>query len=223
MKKFNYKFAVKILLRKLNMLTVEEVQWLFRLYRSEHTEFYLRGQSGKLYGATSATICVVWNWVKPQDFASSLPTRFEGGPVSVSRLQTYYNGTFVTFLVDRIMLCHQRCDTPLAWLVRFDPTSTRAIWDQLRDNVPDTMKKYSAHPKTREALTQRTLFNLDNPVVEVVNIGGYQVPIHENGVQGCVMPREEHIHPHSIGYDQPTVALDDLYLWSSDGQTGLYA
>jgi hypothetical protein len=220
MKKFNYKFALKILLRKLNMLTVAEAQWLFRLYCNEHTEFCLRGQTGKLYGSSAATLSVDWTWIAGEDFASSVPTRFEGGP---PLRRAYYNGTLVTFLVDRIMLRHLRCETPLAWLVRFDPTSTTAIWDQLAASIPDTMKKYSVHPKTKEALSQRTLFDLDNPVVEVVNIGDYGVQIHENGVQGYGMPRAGHTHPHSFGYDQPMPSLDEIYMWSGVGPTGLYA
>jgi hypothetical protein len=220
MKKFNYKFALKILLRKLNMLTVAEAQWLFRLYLSERTEFCLRGTSGKLYGSSAATLSIDWTWIKGRDFASGIPTRFEGGP---PLCRAYYNGTLVTFLVDRIMLCHLRRGTPLAWLVRFDPTSTRAIWDQLAASIPENMRAYSIHPKTKVAPTQRTLFDLDNPVVEVVKIGSYEVPIHENGVQGCVMPREGYTHPHSVGYDQSRNLTDGLCSWSGAGQTGLYA
>lgn len=223
MKKFNYKFAIKVLLRKLNMLTVAEAQWLFRLYRIEHSEFCLRGQTGTLYGSSAESLCVDWNWVKGSDFASSLPTRFEGGPAGVNHQREYYNGTLVTFLVDRIMLCHQRRDAHIAWLVRFDSTSTKAIWEQLKDRIPAAMQKYSVHPKGVEALTQKTLFDLDNPIVEMVNVGSYQVPIHENGVQGCGLPREGYTHPHSVGYDQATGTLDGLCLLPGDGQTGLYA
>ena len=206
-KSYNYRFAVRILLRKLNKLTVAEVQWLFRLYRSEHVKFNVRGQTGMLYAASMALI-YNWTWIKPQDFASNLLTRFEGGPVSVNHRQAYYNGTLVTFLVDRIMLHHQRYGTSLIWLLRFSAEDARVIWHQLKDSTPGTLKKYSVHPKRAEAPTQKTLFDLDNPVVEMVNVGDCQIPIHENGVQGCVPPQG--------------LRVDGLYLWSDYDQTGVY-
>lgn len=221
MKKFSYKFAMKVLLRKLNTLTVGEAQWLFRLYCNEHTEFCLRGQTGMLYAATAATIFSDWKWVKPQDFASGLPVRFEGGPAGENHQRAYYNGTLVTFLVDRIMLCHQRCGTSMAWLVRFDQESTRAIWDQLKNSIPDTMRKHSTHPETVDILTQQTLFDIDNPITEIANVSGFKIPIHENGIQGYMLPQVGDTHPHSVGYNQPTLT-DGLYLWSSDSQTGVY-
>lgn len=200
MKKLNYKFVLKIFLRKLNMLTVIEVQWLFRLYKCEHTKFWLRGQSGKLYRSTSATLRSDWIWIKGQDFASSIPTRFEGGPAGVDNIRKYYSGTLVTVLLDRIMLRYQRCDTPITWLVRFDSTSTKAIWDQLDNSIPETMRKYSSYPKTEESPTQRTLFDLNNPVTETVILGNHQIPIYENGVQGWGTPPESFLQ--SVGCDR---------------------
>lgn len=161
MKKFNYKFAMRILLRKLGMLTVAEVQWLLRLYGGEHITFYLRGQSGQLYQSTSATLIQARFWIKAPDFASSVLVKFMGGPQGSDK-RGYYDGTLVTFLVDRIMLRHLRSDNPLSWLVRFDVTSTKAIWDQLKDSIPDSLRKYSTPPKTALALTQYTLFDVDN-------------------------------------------------------------
>lgn len=221
MKKFSYKFAIKVLLRKLSTLTVGEVQWLLRLYGIEHAQFSLRGSSGKLYCTSSASLSTDWTWIKPLDSARGIPIRFEGGPAGVNSRLAYYNGTLVTFLIDRIMLCHQRCGTPIAWLVRFDTESTKAIWDQLETRVPVKLRKHSSHPETSEAPTQRTLFDIDNPVVEVINVGGHEIPIHENGVQGCVMPREGYVHPHSVGYDQPMSTLDDLYMCDGVGLTGV--
>ncbi len=216
-KKFSYKFALKVLLRKLSTLTVAEAQWLFRLYGVEHAQFFLRGSSGKAYGSSAASLSIDWTWIKPHDVAKGVPTRFEGGPAGASHRREYYNGTLVTVLIDRIMLCHQRCGTPIAWLVRFDQDSTKSIWDQLHDRIPEVLRRFSTHPDTTEAPVQRTLFDLDNPVVEVINIGGYGVPIHENGVQGCVMPREDYPHPHSVGYAQPMSTLDSLYMCSGEG------
>ncbi len=213
-KKFSYKFALKVLLRKLSTITVAEAKWLFRLYGIEHAQFFLRGSSGTFYGSSSASLSIDWTWIKPHDVARGVPTRFEGGPC---RKLAYYNGTLVTVLVDKLLLRHLQCDAPIAWLVRFDQDSTKSIWDQLHDRIPEVLRRYSSHPGTSEAPTQRTLFDLDNPVVEVINIGGYEVPIHENGVQGCVMPREGHTHPHSVGYDQPMSTLDALYMCSGEG------
>ncbi len=195
MKKFNYKFALKVLLNKLSTITVAEAQWLFRLYSVEHAEFFLRGSSGKAYGSSAASLSIDWTWIKPHDVARGVPTRFEGGP---SCKLAYYNGTLVTVLVDKLLLRHLQCDAPIAWLVRFDSDSTKSIWDQLHGRIPATLEKFSTHPDTPDVPWQRTLFDLDNPVVEVVNIGGYEVPIHENGVQGCAMPREDYIHPPEL-------------------------
>ncbi len=146
------------------MLTVAEAQWLFRLYNAEHNEFCLRGLTGLLTGASAATLNTDYTWIKSWNFASGIPTRFVGGP---PRCRAYCNGTLVTFLVDRIMLCHLRYNTPMAWLVRFDSTATKAIWTQLADKIPKNMRKYSVHPWTKEARTQQTLFELDDSVLEL--------------------------------------------------------
>lgn len=177
MKKFNYKFAMRILLRKLNMLSVLEAQWLLRLYCSEHIAFYLRGQSGKLYQSTSATLSQTWFWIKGPDFASSVAMKFVGGPMGAAPVgagyqRKYYNGTLVTFLVDRIMLLHLRSDNPLSWLVRFDSTSAQAIWDQLKDSIPASLQKYSLPPEVGITLKQRTLFDVGSPTKKCVHLRG---------------------------------------------------
>jgi hypothetical protein len=148
MREFKYKFALAILLRKLSKLTVAEAQWLVRLYHSEHVAFNLRGEN--VVCASSAKLCFCAKPIKTTDFASDVKVWFYGGPPgqTLGTGRAYYAGTFVTFILDQIMLQHAQYGTPLAWLVRFNPDKAEAIWTQLKERVPLKMRRFSTHPKS---------------------------------------------------------------------------
>lgn len=178
--------TIKILTKKLKRLTVAEVQWLLRLYVHQYSDFCVIDTSEYIYAATSKTMGDDCSWISPDNPAALVQIRFDGGPAGVDTACTYYEGSFITFAIDRILLSHQTMGISYAWLIRFDGNSNRPIWAQLDDRIPEQLEGNSRPPKQDVVFKQKMLFSdyCDDPVSEYVQIGGKIIPIHESGSQG---------------------------------------
>lgn len=220
------RLLIKVLSKRLKRLTVAEVCWLIKAYSAEHVEFCVRSETGTIYATSAHSIHQGQNWIRAANPASLLAVRFLGGPVDERRNRKYYNGTFVTFAIDRALYSNQLYRRSYRWLLKFDGCSTQPIWEQLKTLIPPPLLPFAAPPEARPGtLKQMTLFentSYDNPVMEYVQLKDMIIPIHEDGSQGCSMPRVENYHPHSLGYGPDTTNNGGkVELWSSSGLTGV--
>lgn len=216
------RLTIKVLTKKLRRLTVVEVQWLLRLYVHQHSDFCLIGQTGILYATTPGTLCEDCSWVSPDNPATLVRTRFCGGPSAPGAPRPYYDGSLVTYAIDKILLNHQIMGISYTWLIRFDGDSNRPIWVQLGDRIPEQLEGNSHPPKRDVVFKQKTLFPdyYDDPVSEYARVGDKIIPIHENGSQGWEATGRSSYHLDTLGYGTNLPADDGkVYSWSSSGCT----
>lgn len=152
------RLLIKVLFCKLKRLTVAEVCWLLKVYSADHTEFYIKNMTGTIYAASAHTIHHGWEWIKETDLASLLPVRFWGGPADGKGGREYYNGTFVTLAIDRILYSNQTHGVPYRWLLKFDEYENHPIWKQLKTLIPNKLLHLAAPPKRWPGTLKQKMF-----------------------------------------------------------------
>jgi len=211
------KLTIKLLHRKLMRITVNEALWLIKVYRSNTDVFYLLGKTGSIYTAAALDLLRDYTWIKSHEPASTIPVRFLGGPLpEVSRIpQKYYNGSLVTFVVDRVLSSFVSHGVDYSWLIKFDGKSPLPLWEQLKKSYPNGLNSDLSPPSCGQK--QLPLFDsieipnyVENRIVETARVGGQLIEIFEDGTQG---PPREMCHPHSLGYDESTITDEEVYSW----------
>jgi hypothetical protein len=210
------KITIKYLHRKLSRITVNEALWLLKVYLASSNEFCILGRTGMVYAATAGDLLRDYAWIKPGEPASMVPVRFLGGPLpEVSGVpRKYYNGSLVTFVVDRVLSGFATRGVDYHWLRKFNGNSVLPLWEQLKKRYPKGLGADLSPPPVNGPKQLPLFDNIDvsnyveNRVVETAKVGGHLIEIFSDGTQG---PARETYHPHSLGYDQPV--NDENYSW----------
>lgn len=215
--------AIELLTHKLRKATVGELHWLSKVYKCESVEFVYTKSLGHTERTTLATLAArPWEKIC---FGHECKVGFWGGPPGY---EGFYFGTFVTFMVDRILQACIHEDVGFAWLLSFDSGKTTSMSLQIGHLWPDRLKQktFWGPEEGTDCLTQKTFWGpekgtdcpFDNPIVDQVQIGNNIYPIHEDGSQGCVVQRVGKAIP--IRAVSAATSIDDgaVYPWSSSGR-----
>lgn len=162
--------------------TVSEALWVLWCYRSDHHKLMWR----KFWTTASSVEAAEGS----ERLAHHVPITFQGGP----DIGKTFNGSLAMFAVDRVLRAVKQADTPVAWLLGFDPGAVAHIKDQLKSRRPlaagyNNAKFYfgdegDGHCERDDLLSH---YEGGERVTDYVQVGDSVIPILESGRQGVAV------------------------------------
>lgn len=170
----------------------------------------------------------MWHQIPGDSKAFSIPVKFWGGP--------YHNkeicANLATFTIDRVLTVWKLRGIGWFWILLYCPMLRKSLREQLKEYVPEELKKNIAGLKYADNYLEPVVTMNDREyddieysegerIIDYVQVGDKVYPILESGRQGCVVERGGRQLPDRAAKSLTRSDDGTVYRWSSSGQVGV--